>query len=100
MHPTLPESDRTLSLMQGSALWTHMHSALHWHSCIMMCSTRPAPARHPQVYVIGEVGILEELDLKGMSYLGGPEDAGKVVALKEGSYFHHDAEVSVGGEAV
>jgi hypothetical protein len=47
-----------------------------------------------QVYVIGESGILEELDLKGIQHLGGPEDADKVVALKKGEYMEHDEDVS------
>lgn len=47
----------------------------------------------PQVYVIGEVGILEELDLKGIKYMGGPDDAGKKVTLKKGEYMTHDEEV-------
>jgi len=47
------------------------------------------------VYVIGETGILEELDLKGIEHLGGPEDAEKVVTLKKGEYMEHDPDVSV-----
>lgn len=43
--------------------------------------------------MIGEVGILEELDLKGIKYMGGPEDAGKKVTLKKGEFMEHDAEV-------
>jgi hypothetical protein len=50
-----------------------------------------------QVYVIGETGILEELDLKGIEHLGGPEDAAKEVALKKGEYMEHDPEVSAIG---
>lgn len=50
-----------------------------------------------QVYVIGETGILEELDLKGIEHLGGPEDAEKVVTLKKGEYMEHDPDVSVTG---
>lgn len=49
-----------------------------------------------QVYVIGETGILEELDLKGIEHLGGPEDAAKEVALKKGEYMEHDSDVSAG----
>lgn len=45
------------------------------------------------MYVIGETGILEELDLKGIQHLGGPEDAEKVVTLKKGEYMEHDPEV-------
>lgn len=46
-----------------------------------------------KVYVIGETGILEELDLKGIEHLGGPEDAEKVVTLKKGEYMEHDPDV-------
>lgn len=46
-----------------------------------------------QVYVIGETGILEELDLKGIQHLGGPEDATKTVTLKAGEYMEHDHDV-------
>jgi phosphoglycolate phosphatase len=46
------------------------------------------------VYVIGESGILEELDLKGIEHLGGPEDGDKVVTLKKGEYMEHDPDVS------
>jgi phosphoglycolate phosphatase len=45
------------------------------------------------VYVIGETGILEELDLKGITHLGGPEDGSKEVTLKKGEYMEHDPEV-------
>lgn len=55
------------------------------------------PATAAQVYVIGETGILEELDLKGIEHLGGPEDAAKEVALKKGEYMEHDSDVSAGG---
>ncbi len=44
--------------------------------------------------MIGEVGILEELDLKGIKYMGGPADADKKVALKKGEYMEHDHDVS------
>lgn len=49
-----------------------------------------------QVYVIGEIGILEELDLKGIQYLGGPADVGKVIDLKPGLRIDQDPDVSCG----
>lgn len=45
------------------------------------------------MYVIGEDGILEELNLKGIKYLGGPTDGAKMVKLSPGELMEHDAEV-------
>lgn len=41
-----------------------------------------------------QVGIQEELDLKGINHIGGPADAGKVVDLSPGVYLEHDHDVS------
>ena len=49
-----------------------------------------------QVYVIGDVGILEELDLHGYQYFGGPEDGSKKVELSAGYAMPHDENVRPG----
>ena len=46
-----------------------------------------------QVYVVGEVGIQEELDLKGIAHIGGPADADKKIELKPGFALPHDHDV-------
>jgi phosphoglycolate phosphatase len=47
-----------------------------------------------KVYVVGDVGIEEELDLKGISHIGGPSDADKKVELTPGTYMEHDPDVA------
>lgn len=47
-----------------------------------------------QVYLLGDVGIEEEFDLKGISYLGGPGDADQKVELKAGYAMPHDPDVT------
>ncbi|GBG75089.1 Phosphoglycolate phosphatase (PGPase)-like protein [Chara braunii] len=46
-----------------------------------------------KVYVIGEVGILEEFDLAGIEYIGGPADASKAIDLSPGVLLEHDHDV-------
>ena len=45
------------------------------------------------MYVIGDVGILEELDLKGYQYIGGPADNDKKIELSPGYALEHDHDV-------
>ncbi|KMZ72841.1 Phosphoglycolate phosphatase 2 [Zostera marina] len=46
-----------------------------------------------KVYVVGEEGILEELEIAGFKGIGGPEDGKKLVDLKPNCYFEHDKNV-------
>lgn len=46
-----------------------------------------------KVYVIGEVGICEELDLIGVPYIGGPADAGKEPDMGPGGKLDIDEDV-------
>jgi len=46
-----------------------------------------------KVYVIGEVGIVEELNLIGVPNIGGPDDNGKVPDMGPGGKLEHDHDV-------
>jgi len=46
-----------------------------------------------KVYINGEVGIEEELDLIGVPWIGGGSDAGKKIELKSGYALPHDESV-------
>ena len=46
-----------------------------------------------QVYVVGEVGIQEELDLVGVPWIGGPADGDKKIDLAPGQFMEHDKDV-------
>jgi 4-nitrophenyl phosphatase/phosphoglycolate phosphatase len=46
-----------------------------------------------KVYIIGEVGIEQELDLIGVPWIGGGSDAGKKIELKSGFALPYDKDV-------
>ncbi|KAK9803264.1 hypothetical protein WJX72_002819 [[Myrmecia] bisecta] len=46
-----------------------------------------------KVYIVGEVGIQEELDLKGIKWIGGLQDKGKTIELVPGFALHQDGDV-------
>lgn len=46
-----------------------------------------------KVYVVGEVGIQEELDLAGIAHIGGPADGEKKIDLSPGQFMEHDPDV-------
>jgi len=46
-----------------------------------------------KVYVVGEIGIQEELDLIGVTHFGGPQDAGKQPDMGPGCALPHDPDV-------
>lgn len=49
--------------------------------------------KNKKVYVVGDVGIEEELDLKGIAHIGGPADADKKIELTPGTFLEHDPDV-------
>eukprot|EP01024_Parvocaulis_polyphysoides_P007373 TRINITY_DN12197_c0_g2_i3.p1 TRINITY_DN12197_c0_g2~~TRINITY_DN12197_c0_g2_i3.p1 ORF type:complete len:375 (-),score=35.53 TRINITY_DN12197_c0_g2_i3:265-1320(-) len=50
--------------------------------------------KNKKVYVIGEVGIIEELEKSGYQYLGGPADADQKVKLAKGEMMVQDPDVA------
>jgi len=46
-----------------------------------------------KVYIIGEVGICEELDLIGVPWIGGPNDTGKAPDMGPGGKLDHDKDI-------
>ncbi|KAF8414283.1 hypothetical protein HHK36_002285 [Tetracentron sinense] len=62
------------------------------YAAAMFLKTNDFPPEK-KVYVIGEEGILEELELAGFTGLGGPEDGKKKVELKPNCLFEHDKSV-------
>ena len=52
-----------------------------------------------KVYIIGETGIAEELDLIGVPHIGGPADKDKTIQLKPGKSSHDHAHGSGSGNS-
>ena len=73
---------RVTSLSLGTRTNVALGQALQWEVLAMA-----------QVYIVGEVGIVEELELKGIQHIGGPEDADKKIELKPGFALPHDESV-------
>ena len=46
-----------------------------------------------KAYIIGEIGICEELDLIGVPYIGGPDDSGKQPDMGPGGRLEVDPDV-------
>jgi len=46
-----------------------------------------------KVYIIGEIGICEELDMIGVPWIGGPQDKDKVPKMGPGDFVEHDHDV-------
>ncbi|KAF3773904.1 Phosphoglycolate phosphatase 1B [Nymphaea thermarum] len=49
--------------------------------------------KEKKVYIVGEEGICEELELIGLTCLGGPEDGKKMIDLKPDLFVEHDKSV-------
>ncbi|XP_042519567.1 phosphoglycolate phosphatase 2 [Macadamia integrifolia] len=62
------------------------------YAAAMYLKTKNFP-QEKKVYVIGEEGLMEELELAGFTPLGGPEDANKRVELESNFLFEHDKSV-------
>ena len=63
---------------------------------LLLLSSASCKQCHPvieKVYVVGEVGIQEELDLIGVNHFGGPEDGDKVPDMGPGCKVDHDPDV-------
>ena len=71
----------------GFAVPQGVEGSLHFPPAFLLLSSfPPCPAR--------QVGIQEELDLKGIAHIGGPADAGKKVELTPGMLLEQDKDVS------
>jgi hypothetical protein len=60
------------------------------HRSIRLRAQTKFKEKGKKVYIIGEVGIEEELDLIGVPWIGGGSDAGKKIELKSGYALPHD----------
>jgi len=46
-----------------------------------------------KVFVLGEIGVCDELDMIGVPWIGGPQDEGKVAPMQPGGKVDHDHDV-------
>lgn len=72
--------------MQPEEIYSSSYAAAAYLESIRFPSNK-------KVYVVGEVGIQEELDLKGIKHIGGPADGDKRVELIPGMLLEHDHDV-------
>ncbi|PHT54490.1 Phosphoglycolate phosphatase 2 [Capsicum baccatum] len=62
---------------------------------LSLLNLRTRLRKERKVYVIGEEGILEELEQAGFTALGGPADGKKNIELKSNCLFEHDKSVKL-----
>jgi Haloacid dehalogenase-like hydrolase len=87
--PSMPRWQLT-ACQQPVDLWREDATVVNPSSCF---TDTVGGCFHVQVYIIGDVGIQEEMDLLGIQHTGGPSDNGKVVELKPGYAMPHDKDV-------
>ena len=74
-------------------IYSSSYAAAAYLQSIQFGQTASPETAGKKVYIVGEVGIQEELDLVGIPHLGGPADADQKIDLKPGFYLPHDTDV-------